>query len=115
MARRLGTARSLALDISPLRESPAYRALWLGQIVSLIGTNMRYVAVPWHVFQLTGSTVAVGLIGLAEVVPLVVFSIIGGAVADRVDRRALIARMQVGMMAASAALAAVSLMQRPPL
>ena len=115
MGRRLGSARSLALDISPLRESPAYRALWLGQIVSLIGTNMRYVAVPWHVFQLTGSTVAVGFIGLAEVVPLIVFSIIGGAVADRVNRRALIARMQIGLMASSLALAAVALVDRPPL
>jgi MFS family permease len=115
VGRRLGSARSLALDISPLRESPAYRALWLGQLVSLIGTNMRYVAVPWHVFQLTGSTVAVGLIGLAEVVPLIVFSIIGGAVADRVDRRALIARMQIGLMASSLALAAVALAERPPL
>lgn len=98
MSRRFGAARSLAIDISPLRESVPYRALWLGQIVSLLGTQMRYVAVAYQIFQLTNSTVAVGLIGLVEVVPLIVFSIIGGAVADRVDRRTLIAYAQVGSM-----------------
>ncbi len=69
---------------------------------------MRYVAVAYQIFLLTGSTVAVGLIGLVEVVPLIVFSIIGGAVADRADRRALVARAQVGSMAVAAALALVS-------
>ncbi|MDQ4125008.1 MAG: MFS transporter, partial [Actinomycetota bacterium] len=108
MARRFGSARRLALDTSPLRDSVPYRALWIGQIVSLLGTQIRYVAVPYQVFQLTDSVLAVGLIGLAEVVPLIVFSIAGGAWADRTDRRRLVARAHVAMMATSAALAAVS-------
>ncbi len=115
MARRFPTPRSLALDVSPLRDSPAYRALWLGQIISLIGTNMRYVAVPWQVFRITGSTVAVGLIGLAEVVPLILVSLVAGAVADRREKRRLIGQTQLGLMGASFALAAVSLMDSPPL
>ena len=113
--RRARRLRSLALDLTPLTESPAYRALWIGQTVSLIGTNMRVVAVPWQVFELTGSVVAVGLIGLVEVVPLIVFSIIGGTIADRTERKALIIRMQFGLMTAAAALAVVALMDEPPL
>ena len=108
MSRRFGAARALAIDITPLRESPAYRALWLGQIVSLMGTQMRYVAAAYQVFLLTDSTVAVGLIGLVEVVPLIVFSIIGGAIADRRDRRSLLAFAQVASIFAAGGLAVVS-------
>ncbi|MDQ3955642.1 MAG: MFS transporter [Actinomycetota bacterium] len=115
MGRRFGTARSIALDISPLTQSPAYRALWLGQIVSLMGTQMRYVAVAYQVFIITDSTVAVGLIGLVEVIPLIVFSIIGGAVADRVERKGLVAKAQIGSILAAAGLALVSFLGRPSL
>jgi MFS family permease len=106
--------RSLALDVSPLRDSVGFRALWLGQIVSYAGTQMRYVAIPWQVFELTGSTLAVGLVGLVELVPLAVFSILGGAIADSTDRRAVMARAQVGSLATSLAFAALALMARPP-
>lgn len=114
--RRLGRVRTLAIDISPLRESPPYRALWGGQIISQVGTQMVYVAVPWQVWQLTRSTALVGLVGLAEVVPIVVFSLIGGVAADSVDRRALSVRMQTGMLACSAGLAVLAFSTpRPPL
>jgi MFS family permease len=113
--RRIASARRLALDVSPLRDSVPYRAIWLGQVVSLIGTQMRYVAVPVQVFNLTGSTAAVGLIGLAELVPLVFFSIAGGALADRMDRRRLIAWTLVGSLVSSGALALVALPARPSL
>lgn len=76
---------------------------------------MRVVAVPWQVYELTGSVVAVGLIGLVEVIPLILFSLIGGAVADRTERRGLIARMQLGLMVSAGLLALVSLMERPSL
>jgi MFS family permease len=113
VGRRFGRARALALDVSPLRESVPYRALWAGQIVSLFGTQMRYVAVPFQVFQITRSTLAVGLIGLVEVVPLIVFSFVGGALADARDRRTIIAVAQVVLLADSVALALVSLEHRP--
>ena len=113
MARRFAAARAIALDISPLKESVPYRALWLGQIVSLIGSNMRYVAVPWQVFQITHSTVAVGLVGLAEVVPLIALSLFSGALADRTDRKRLVAWSQIGLMIAAIALAIITLQGDP--
>lgn len=76
---------------------------------------MRYVAVAYQVFVITDSTVAVGLIGLAEVIPLIIFSILGGAIADRRDRRQLIAWSQVLSLLAAAALAFVSFGDSPSL
>ena len=115
MARRFSQARALALDISPLRESVPYRALWLGQIVSLIGSQMRFVALPFLIYEITDSVVAVGLIGLAEVVPLIIFSMVSGAVADRFDRRLIMAWAHVGLIATSATFVAVVLLDDPPL
>ena len=77
----------LLLDITPLRVSPAYRRLWLGNTLSYVGTQLTLVAVSLEVFALTGSSFAVGLLGLAALVPLVVAGLYGGAIADRHDRR----------------------------
>lgn len=112
-ARRFPPLRQWALDVSPLRDSVAYRALWIGQIVSLMGTQMRILAVSFQVFRLTGSTVAVGLVGLVELIPLIAFSIIGGALADRIERKTLMAWMQVGLMATVVGLAVVSMQEEP--
>src|SRR5919109_311845 len=108
-------ARALAVDVSPLRESVAFRALWGGQIVSLVGTHMRLVAVPFQVFAITKSSAAVGLLGLAEVVPLILFSIAGGTLADSIDRRRIMGVAQVLLAADSAVLAALTLAGRPSL
>lgn len=77
----------LLVDITPLRVSPAYRRLWLGNTLSYVGTQLMLVAVSLEVFTLTGSSFAVGLLGLAALVPLVVAGLYGGAIADRHDRR----------------------------
>lgn len=77
----------LLVDITPLRVSPAYRRLWLGNTLSYVGTQLTLVAVSLEVFALTGSSFAVGLLGLAALVPLVVAGLYGGAIADRHDRR----------------------------
>lgn len=106
MNRRFAAA---LVDISPLRESPAYRAMWLGQMISLLGSNMRLVAVAWQVFEITGSTVAVGLVGLVEVIPLITVSIVGGSYVDTSDRKRIIAVAQVALMLCSGALAVLSL------
>ncbi|CAN5667788.1 MFS transporter [soil metagenome] len=76
--------------------------------MSQVGTQMRLVAVPFQVFELTGSTVAVGMIGLVEVVPLIVFSIVGGAIADVFDRRKVVAIATVGLMLDAVALAVLT-------
>ena len=75
---------------------------------------MRFVAVPYQVFRITGSTVAVGLIGLVEVVPLVFFSIAGGALADATERKALVAWVQIGLIVSSGALALITFLSEHP-
>ncbi|MGW2475774.1 MFS transporter [Streptomyces sp. NPDC001665] len=76
-------------DLTPLRTSPDYRRLWFGNTVSWIGQGMTALAVSLQVYDLTGSAFSVGLIGACSLVPLVVFGLYGGAIADTVDRRKL--------------------------
>ena len=82
--------RGVTLDLTPLRESKAFRRLLLGESVSVIGTQVTAVAVPLQVYAQTRSVAAVGLLGLAGLVPLIVFGLYGGAIADAVDRRKLV-------------------------
>lgn len=87
-------ARLLA-DLTPLRESAPFRRLWIGHSVGAAGQQMTSVAVALEVYDLTGSSWAVGLTGLFQLVPLVVLGLYGGALLDRFDRRivALIATL----------------------
>jgi MFS family permease len=82
--------RSLTLDLTPLRTSRDFRLLWSGLTVSAIGSMMTRVAVPLQIYDLTHSNWKVGLVGGATLVPTLVCSIIGGAIADVVDRRRMI-------------------------
>ena len=82
--------RALALDITPLRHVRDFRLLYFGQVVSSLGTMMTYVVIPYQVYQLTRSSLLVGLLGVAEFVPLLALALVGGALADAVDRRRLI-------------------------
>jgi MFS family permease len=104
------TARAAFADITPLRTSPAYRRLWFGHTVSSVGQQMTAVAVGIQVYALTGSTFATGLVGLFALVPLVVFGLYGGAIADTVDRRRLGLAGSVGLAVLSAVLAGHALM-----
>ncbi len=92
-------------DLEPLRASREYRLLWAGQLVSASGSALRLVAVPYQVYVLTGSTFAVGLLGLFQAVPLIALSLWGGVVADRVDRVRLLLVTQVLLAAVSVGLA----------
>ena len=107
--------RGAVLDLTPLRASREFRLLWLGELVSHTGRHITVVALPYQVYQLTDSALAVGAIGLVQVVPLVVFSLVGGAWADAMDRRRLLLISQAGSMAASLLLFAGALAGRPPL
>lgn len=78
------------MDTSPLRESRDFRLLFWAGTVFYLGGMVSYVAIPYQVYTLTGSNFAVGAIGLVELVPLVVFGLYGGALADHVDRRRLL-------------------------
>lgn len=82
--------QGVSIDISPLRESRELRLLYLGNLVSSFGNEITMVAVPYQVFHLTHSTLAVGLLGLCDLVPVLTLSLLGGAIADAVDRRSLL-------------------------
>lgn len=84
-----GRRTPIFADLTPLRLSPDYRRLWFGNTVSWIGQGMTSLAVSLQVYDITGSAFSVGLIGFCSLVPLVVFGLYGGAVADTVDRRKL--------------------------
>ncbi|WP_104086481.1 MFS transporter [Arthrobacter sp. GMC3] len=74
-------------DITPLRESPAFRRLWIGNGLSSIGTQLTVVAVSLEIYDLTGSTLSVGMLGLVALIPLVFAGLYGGSIADAHDRR----------------------------
>jgi hypothetical protein len=88
-----------------LRESPEYRRLWLGQSLSSVGTQMTNVAVPVQVYAMTHSSLAVGAIGLAVAVPLIGVGLLGGSLADAVDRRKLVLVTSSGLALLSAVFA----------
>jgi Transmembrane secretion effector len=96
--------RAAASDITPLRSSPPFRRLFAGQAVAMIGTQVTQVAVPLQVYDITRSSLQVGLIGLAGLVPLVVFGLYGGSIADAVDRRRLVLVTSTGTMLVSVVL-----------
>jgi MFS family permease len=115
-AARMGTTlRGLAVDVSPLRTYRDFRLLWSGELISETGHQMAHVAIFVQVFRLTGSASAVGLVGLAELVPLVLMSIAAGGIVDAVDRRKLWLGMQFGFAGSSTLLLVVSLFPHPPL
>jgi len=101
----MAARRRLFADIAPLRDSADFRRLYVGQLVSFLGSQLTVVAVPYQVFLLTRSSFQVGLVSLAQLGPLLVGSLVGGAVADRMDRRRLIMAMQVAQALASLGLA----------
>ena len=101
--------RRLLADITPLRVSVHYRRLWFGNTVSWMGQQMTALAVSLQVYAITRSTFSVGLVGLFSLVPLVVFGLYGGSVADTVDRRKLGLASASGATALSVVLAAAVL------
>ena len=91
----------MRLRIPPALYHRRFRYLWVGLTVSIAGTQMQTWALFWHIRTLTDQPIALGGVGLARIVPIVVFSLIGGAVADVVNRRRLLFLTQ-SIMALSA-------------
>src|SRR6185503_16056687 len=83
-----------------------FHLLWIGQLVSITGSQMQLVAINWHIYLLTKSPLALGGVGLVRVVPIILCSLLGGVVADAVDRKYLMLVTQ-GTMLISAAILAV--------
>ncbi|MDX6507534.1 MAG: hypothetical protein QOG06_2178 [Gaiellaceae bacterium] len=88
--REPGLVRRLAIDLGPLRRYPAFRRLFLGQTISTFGSEIAAVAAPFQLYELTHSTLQVGLLSLCELFPLLTLTIVGGAIADAVDKRRLL-------------------------
>jgi MFS family permease len=103
------------MDTRPLRHSRDFRWLFASGLVTYLGSMVTYVAVPFQVAELTGSFVAVGLIGLAELVPLIVFGLWGGAIADAVDRRRMVVITEVVMLVLAVVLLVNALLPDPQL
>jgi Transmembrane secretion effector len=93
--------RGLVADTRPLR-NPHFRRLWLANIITVIGAQLTVVAVPAQIYQMTGSSAYVGLTGLFGLVPLVVFGLWGGALADVFDRRTMLLVTTFGLIGTSA-------------
>ena len=109
------TRRRLLSDVTPLRESGQYRLLYAGELFAFLGSQLTVVAVPLQVYLLTRSSLAVGLVGLAQLGPLLVCSLLGGAVVDAVDRRVLLVWVQLARGALAVGLVANALRPQPML
>jgi MFS family permease len=85
-----------------------FRLLWMGQIVSLTGSQMQFVAINWHVYMLTKSPLALGGLGLVRILPIILCSLIAGVIADAFDRKRLMLVTNIVMLATTASLALVT-------
>jgi MFS family permease len=103
--REPGRLRRLAVDLGPLRRYPAFRRLFIGQTISTFGSEIAAVAAPFQLYQLTHSTLQVGLLSLCELFPLLTLTIVGGALADALDRRRLLLYTETLLAVVAAAFA----------
>ena len=103
----------MRIDITPLRTSRDFRVIFFSGVITYLGSMITYVALPFQVATLTGSYLAVGLIGLAELVPLIIFGLYGGALADSIDRKKMVIVTEVAAAVAVAVLLINSLLPSP--
>src|SRR3954468_597136 len=106
--------RRIAVDLSVLRDNRNLRLLILGAVFSSLGAQAALVAIPYQVYTLTHSAALVGLLGIVELVPIVVCSLLAGAIADRIERRRLMFAAQATISVAAALLAVGAFTGSPP-
>ena len=97
------------LHIPPSLHHRRFRLLWLGSLISIAGSQMQLWALFWHIRTLTDQPIALGAVGLARILPIIGFSLIGGAVADVLNRRRILTLTQSGMALAALALGGLTL------
>ena len=100
--------RSHLVDLAPLRQSPSFARLWTGNAISGIGSQMTVVAVGLHIYDITGSTFAVSLVGAFALLPMIVAGLYGGMLADAFDRRRVAFLAAVFAWISTIALAAIA-------
>ncbi|MGH2442959.1 MAG: MFS transporter [Chloroflexota bacterium] len=103
------------IDVRPLRRHRDFRLLFLGRLISFFGSMITMVALPYQVYQLTHSSLAVGILGLFEIVPILGLAFLGGALADAHDRRRMVQITELSLTLLSAVLMANALLPRPQL
>ena len=103
----------MLIDISPLRISRDYRLLFFGQLVSAFGSVTAFVVVPVQVYQLTGSTLLVGLLSASEFVLILFMAFLGGAYADFIDKRRMLRLTELGHTFVTAVLVVNATLPRP--
>jgi MFS family permease len=108
-----GWLRLATVELGPLRRHRDFRLLSVGQMVSFTGSMITYVAIPYQVYQLTRSSLLVGLLGVAELAPLLATGLLGGALADAHDRRRMVQLTELGLALLSAVLVLNALAGRP--
>lgn len=106
-------SRSLLPDLSPWRCSRDFRLMWCAGAITVFGSFLTFVALPLQMKELTDSAVAVGALGAVELVPMIVFGLYGGALADAVDRRKLIVRSETALALVALGLLANALLPHP--
>ncbi|HWH95404.1 MAG TPA: MFS transporter [Baekduia sp.] len=104
----------IAVDVTPVRESRDLRLLLAGELVTGLGTQAALVALPYQLYVETKSAFLTGLLGAVELVPLMAMALLGGALADRHDRRRLLLADQVGLVIGASALATLAFVGSPP-
>ena len=107
--------RGLLLDVEPLRRDRDYRWLWTGQVIAGMGSQITRLALPFQVYAITGSTLAIAALTAFQLVPILVFALAAGSLADAVDRRRLLLITQSGLLLCSLALAGLAVDGDPPL
>jgi MFS family permease len=105
----------MLIDISPLFKYREYRYLYLGQTISTLGSMITYVALPYQIYQITHSSLAVGMMGVVELAPLLITSFLGGHYADLLDRRKLLLVSEIALCVGSVVLALNSFLPHPHL
>src|SRR5947208_3390417 len=110
---KFGALYDLLPDLSPLKRSGDFRLLYFGQMVSGFGSALTYVVLPIQVYQLTQSTVMVGLLGVAEFTPMLLVAFFGGALADHFNRRDILLACDALMAVVLAMLTLNALLPRP--
>ena len=106
-------AARLAIDFTPLKKYPDFRNLWTAGLISYLGSMITYVALPFQIKELTGSYLAVGLLGIIEITPLIIFGLYGGVLADSIDRKKLIWATEAGALLIVTGLLLNSLLAEP--
>ena len=106
--------RQLLLDLTPLRVDREYRKLWIGQVISVMGNQVTRIALPFQVYVLTGSPLSIAVLTAVQLLPILIFGLAAGSIADAFDRRKVLIVTQVGLAITNVGLVLISIQESPP-